>query len=134
MSGQTMQRLFCEPSLGKVGSGRVRREESISVLWYHFLGVDRRRSPDGCPATAFCAVDLTRRRAIAINCRILPFLSNRQATPSDQPCETAIERDTGGFVRRPDRSDRSRRPPRHAGAVRTAPCQGVSFRAPARAG
>ena len=67
--------------------------------------------------------------------RILPFsFEPARRSRSDQPCETAIERDTGGFGRCPDRSDRSRRPARHAGAVRTAPCQGVSLRASARAG
>jgi len=43
--------------------------------------------------------------------------SNQPPIHSDQPCETAIERNDG-YGRCPDRQDRSRRPACHAGAVR----------------
>jgi RNA polymerase sigma-70 factor, ECF subfamily len=53
---------------------------------------------DGRPAIADCGLNHRLRSAIAIFCRILPFPSNHPAAQSDQPCETAIECDTGGLV------------------------------------
>src|ERR1700759_3543594 len=58
--------------------------------------------------------------------------SNLLACQPDQLCETAIECDTSGFGRCPDRSDRPRRPARHVGAVRTGSRWGVSFVVTAR--
>src|SRR5436305_11988798 len=75
----------------------------------------------------FCAVGHIHGRIAALPSRFLPLRSNPPPARPDQPCETAIERDTGGYGRRPDRKDRTRRPARHAGAVRTASCQGVSI-------
>src|SRR5207302_5252943 len=109
-------------------------EEGTSVLWYQLFGFVHPTALAGRETAAFCALHHRYGRTIAIIRRILPLPSNHRPPQSDQPCETAIECDTGGCGRRPDRSDRSRRPPRHAGAVRKAPCEGVSLRAPARAG
>jgi len=41
--------LCCAPSLAKVGRGLLERAESISVLWYRFLGPDHRLALDGRP-------------------------------------------------------------------------------------
>ena len=53
--------------------------------------------------------------------------------PRQRPIHEPIACDANDFGRGSDRKDRRRRPARHAGAVRTAPCTGVPVRAAAGA-